>query len=46
MGCGHCDPKKVEKFTCSKCGKEETREVREGEQVKSCCGQIMVKTQK
>lgn len=43
MGRGHCGPKKMVKYVCSKCGKEEMREVKEGEVVKSCCGQTMVK---
>jgi len=46
MGCGSCEPKKIAKYVCSKCGKEETREVKEGEEVKSCCGQTMVKNEK
>jgi len=41
MGCGSCTPKKMAKYVCSKCGKEEMREAKEGEEVKSCCGQIM-----
>ena len=44
MGCGFCGEKsKMSKYVCSKCGKEEIREVKEGEEVKSCCGQIMTK---
>jgi len=43
MGCGHCEPKKKETYICTKCGKEEVREVKEGEVVKSCCGQSMKK---
>lgn len=43
MGCGSCEPKKIAKYICAKCGKEEMREVKEGEEVKSCCGQTMVK---
>ena len=44
MSCGSCGPKKkTAKYVCAKCGKEETREVKEGEEVKSCCGQVMVK---
>lgn len=44
MGCGHCEPKKTAKYVCVKCGKEETREeAKPGEEVKSCCGQIMKK---
>lgn len=41
MSCGSCGPKKTAKYVCKKCGKEEVREVKEGEEVKSCCGQIM-----
>lgn len=41
--CGCSGPKKKVKYVCSKCGKEEIREVKEGEVVKSCCGQVMVK---
>ena len=33
----------MSKYVCAKCGKEEMRETKEGEEVKSCCGQIMVK---
>ena len=44
MGCGSCGAKsKMSKYVCAKCGKEEMREAREGEEVKSCCGQIMIK---
>jgi Fe2+ or Zn2+ uptake regulation protein len=43
MGCGSCGEKKMAKFVCTKCGKVETREVKEGEEVKSCCGQAMKK---
>ena len=44
MDCNCCGPKKnMAKYACKKCGKEETRELKEGEVVKSCCGQIMVK---
>jgi len=43
MGCGCSGEKKSAKYICSKCGKEEIREVKEGEVVKSCCGQDMVK---
>ena len=44
MSCGFCGPKKkTAKYVCKKCGKEETREVKEGEVVKSCCGQVMLK---
>lgn len=42
MGCGSCSPKK-EKYICSACGKEEIREAKPGEEVKSCCGQSMKK---
>ncbi len=42
MGCHECGPKKA-KYVCTACGKEEEREVKEGEQVKSCCGQEMKK---
>lgn len=41
MGCGSCEPKKMVKYICTKCGKVEMKEAKEGEQVKSCCGQIM-----
>ena len=44
MGCGSCGAEsKMSKYVCAKCGKEEMRETKEGEEVKSCCGQIMVK---
>ena len=43
MGCGHCEPTKKAVYICSKCGKEEVKEVKEGERVKSCCGQLMKK---
>lgn len=43
MGCGSCEPKRKVKYVCLKCGKEEIREVKEGEAVKSCCGQPMKK---
>lgn len=46
MGCGSCEPKKTAKYVCTKCGKEEMTEVKEGEEVKSCCGQTMVKKEK
>lgn len=47
MGCGCGEPKSnMAKYVCAKCGKEETREVKEGEVVKSCCGQTMVKKEK
>lgn len=43
MGCGNCGPKNKKKATyvCVACGKEEVREVKEGEEVKSCCGKPM-----
>jgi len=43
MSCGSCGPKKMAEFVCTKCGKVEKREVKEGEEVKSCCGQVMKK---
>lgn len=43
MSCGHCEEKKKATYVCGKCGKEEVKEVREGEEVKSCCGQNMTK---
>jgi len=43
MGCGSCGPKKMAKYVCKACGKEEMKEVKEGEEVKSCCGQTMEK---
>lgn len=43
MGWGCCGSKKKAKYVCVKCGKEEEREVKEGEEVKSCCGQEMKK---
>ncbi|MFC1658361.1 hypothetical protein ACFL1D_03125 [Candidatus Omnitrophota bacterium] len=42
MGCGCGQPKKA-KYVCAVCGKEEIKEAREGEEVKSCCGQPMRK---
>ncbi len=33
----------MSKYVCAKCGKEEVREAKAGEEVKSCCGQNMVK---
>jgi hypothetical protein len=42
MGCGSCEPK-MAKYVCKACGKEEMREVKEGEEIKSCCGQPMEK---
>jgi len=41
MSCGSCEPKKLVKVVCKKCGKEEMKEVKEGEVIKSCCGQEM-----
>ncbi len=41
--CGCSGQNKVAKYVCSKCGREEMKEVKEGEVVKSCCGQVMVK---
>lgn len=43
MGCGCGEPVKKAKYVCKACGKVEEREVREGEIVKSCCGQPMEK---
>jgi len=43
MGCGHCGSGEKATYICTKCGKEEVREAKEGEQVKSCCGQPMKK---
>lgn len=44
MGCGSCGAEsRMSKYVCAKCGKEEMREAKEGEEVKSCCGQVMVK---
>ena len=43
MGCGCNEPKKKATYICSKCGREEVREAKEGEVVKSCCGQVMEK---
>jgi len=34
MGCGCSGSKKMAQYVCKKCGKEETREVKEGEVVK------------
>jgi len=31
------------KYVCPKCGKEEVRQASECEEVKSCCGQVMIK---
>ena len=42
MGCGSCEPKKMVKYVCKACGKEEMKEDT-GEEVKSCCGQNMEK---
>ena len=43
MGYGRCGSKKKREATyvCVACGKKEIREVKEGEEVKSCCGQLM-----
>lgn len=43
MGCKSCGPGKKKKvtFVCSACGKEEIKEVKAGEKVKSCCGKAM-----
>ena len=48
MTCGTCGctPKKTAKFVCKRCGKEEIKEVKEGEVVKSCCGEVMEKKEK
>lgn len=46
MECGCGKSKKTAQYVCSKCGKEETREVQEGVVEKSCCGQSMVKKEK
>lgn len=43
MGCGSCGPKKKATYVCTVCGKEEIHEVKEGKEVKSCCGQSMKK---
>jgi len=43
MGCGGCGPKEKHTYICTACGKEEVREAKEGEQVKSCCGKPMEK---
>ncbi len=43
MGCGGCEPRRMAKYVCKVCGKEEIREVRQGEGVKTCCGQPMEK---
>ena len=45
-GCGCGDSKKTAKYVCSKCGKEEMREVKEGEVVKSCCAHTILKKAK
>jgi hypothetical protein len=42
MGCG-CSKPKIAKYVCVVCGKEEIRQIRQGETVKSCCGQPMKK---
>ena len=41
--CGPEDAKKTAKYVCTTCGKEEIKECKEGEEVKSCCGQKMEK---
>ena len=41
--CGPEDAKKKAKYVCTACGKEEIKECKEGEEVKSCCGQKMEK---
>ena len=46
MSCGSCGPNKMVKYVCSKCGREEMKDAKPGEVVKSCCGQIMVKKDK
>ncbi|MFH1754020.1 MAG: hypothetical protein ABH875_07565 [Candidatus Omnitrophota bacterium] len=46
MGCDSCGPKpkkNTAKYACRACGKVEEREVQEGRQQKSCCGQPMDK---
>ena len=44
MGCGCGEPKSnMIKYVCGKCGKEEMREAQAGEEVKSCCGEKMVR---
>ncbi len=44
MGCG-CNEQKssMAEYVCTKCGKLEKREAKEGEEVKSCCGEVMVR---
>jgi len=47
MECGSSGAKsKVSKYVCARCGKEEMRAAKEGEEVKSCCGQVMVEKEK
>ena len=41
--CGPEEAKKTAKYVCKACGKEEVKEVKECEEVKSCCGQPMEK---
>lgn len=41
MGCGCGEPKKMVKYVCKSCGKEEIKELKQDEEVKSCCGQPM-----
>ncbi|MFQ5680486.1 MAG: hypothetical protein ACE5GG_00300 [Candidatus Omnitrophota bacterium] len=43
MGCGCGEPKQTAKYVCKTCGKEEIREAQPGEEVRSCCGQVMEK---
>jgi len=43
MGCGCESSKDKATYICTKCGKEEMREAKAGEAVKSCCGQPMKK---
>lgn len=44
MGCGHCEPRKMVKYVCKACGKEELKEeAKPGVVVKSCCGKPMDK---
>lgn len=41
MGC--CGPKKTT-YVCPSCGKEEEKDARQDQEVKSCCGQPMKKS--
>jgi hypothetical protein len=46
MGCEKREPKNEKNkalYECAQCGKVEMREAKEGEEVKSCCGQPMKK---